>query len=78
MHDGNILPKRQAPKGVEKEVQDSWETPGAECAPANRATQLEGLKDSPPLLATHLIIDVNFCKGHRNKIEVPDPLAVAC
>ena len=23
-----------------------------------------------------LIRDVNFCKDHRNKIEVPDPLAV--
>ena len=21
-------------------------------------------------------LDVNFCKDHRNKIEVPDPLAV--
>ena len=25
---------------------------------------------------TFIILDVNFCKDHRNKIEVPDPLAV--
>ena len=31
-----------------------------------------------PLLRTHAIIylDVNFCKDHRNKIEVSDPFAV--
>ena len=40
----------------------------------NLTTQCTGLPRCKNLRTFSL--DVNFCKNHRNKIEVPDPLAV--
>ena len=41
-----------------------------------RSNDISGEFDEAEIRARYISLDVNFCKDHCDKIEVPDPLAV--